>query len=363
MELIGWLVHFDTTSTNSNRPLIDGIANYLDLRRVPVELIGSADGSKVNLIATIGPSDARSILVSGHTDVVPADGNAWETDPFVVSVRDGRLYGRGTADMKSFIGLSLAILAPLHSVLSKNSVTLALSFDEEVGCRGAPLMLPHLAERRERLVGCVVGEPTEMRVGTAHKGKVAVRATVTGRSGHSAYPQLGSNAIDAAAELITWLRRRAEREQREGQMDARFDPPYATIQTGVVAGGTSVNIIPERCWFDFEIRSLPGQQSTALIEEFERHFRNGLPDYLNNQPNSPELTIERLSAYPPLLERNHVFVDWARSLACSHEDPITLSFGSEAGLFSSLGIPTVVCGPGSIHRAHIPNEYIELEQL
>lgn len=363
LDLIQRLVGFDTTSSRSNLALIDFVADYLDGWGIPVERIHSPDEDKANLLAVIGPADAPGVVVSGHTDVVPADPAQWTTPPFSPEIRDGRLYGRGSADMKSFIGIALAKLAPLHAGGLRHPVVLALSFDEEVGCRGAPLMVPRLTERVPGIRGCIIGEPTNMRVAMGHKGKLGMRGEVRGREGHSAYPERGVNAIDFVAELIAWVRHRAGTQRDSGPFDERFDPPYTTLQTGLVSGGTALNIVPDRADFDFEVRPLPGDRPEAHVEALRRYFDGALPADLAARLEDARLDLQRLQSYPGLLEESAAYIDWARSLASDGEPPITIAFGSEAGLFSETGAPAVVCGPGSIHQAHRPDEYIELDQI
>lgn len=363
LDLVRRLVGFDTTSSGSNMPLIEFVADYLESRGINVQLVPSQDEYKANLIATIGPADAPGIIVSGHTDVVPADSVQWTSPPFAPEVRDGRVYGRGTADMKSFIAVALSLLTPLQGQPLRHPVMLALSFDEELGCRGAPLMMPEFEALAARPLGCIVGEPTLMRVAVAHKGKLATRVHVHGRNAHSAYPETGVNAIDIAAELMVWLRRRALDERTSGMLDQQFEPPYSTVHTGVVRGGSALNIVPALCSFDFEVRGLPGADPQEHLKALESYFDTGLPDDLAAKRAQARLELETMSRYPPLDARHPGFAAWVATLAEDDETPATLSYGSEAGLFAELDIPTVVCGPGSIHQAHQPDEYIELAQL
>lgn len=363
LDLVRRLVGFDTTSSGSNMALIEFVADYLESRGINVQLVPSQDEHKANLIATIGPPDAPGIIVSGHTDVVPADAAQWTSPPFAPEVRDGRVYGRGTADMKSFFAVALSLLTPLREQSLRHPAILALSFDEELGCRGAPLMMPELEALAARPLGCIVGEPTLMRVAVAHKGKLATRVHVHGRNAHSAYPETGVNAIDIAAELVVWLRRRALDERTSGTVDQQFEPPYSTVHTGVVRGGSALNIVPALCSFDFEVRGLPGVDPKQHLKALELYFDTGLPDDLAAKRAQARLELEAMSHYPPLAARHPGFAAWVATLAEDDEAPVTLSFGSEAGLFAELDIPTVVCGPGSIHQAHQPDEYIELAQL
>lgn len=360
-ELAGRLIAFDTTSTRSNRALIDFVAGYLDEHGIDAEIVPSPEGDKANLLATVGPEEAPGVIVSGHTDVVPADPAQWTTPPFEPDIRDGRLYGRGSADMKSFIAAALAVLPPLHEQLHASRAVIALSFDEERGCRGAPLMMPRLREQLPGIRGAIIGEPTSMRVAMGHKGKLSVHVDVHGIEAHSAYPERGVNAIDIAVELIRRLRRLEIDSRNNGPFDSRFSPPYTTVHTGLVSGGSALNTVPRHCGFDFEVRFLPDADPHAFVRALETYFAEELPVDLADA--GAWIDIDYSASYPGLLEEDRAFVDWARALAHSDQEPATLGFGSEAGLFAGLGIPAVVCGPGSIDQAHKPDEYIELEQI
>lgn len=364
LDIIKNLIAFDTTSCLSNLPLQDYVQTYLQRFGIPVTTIANAEGSKANLLAYIGPQDTPAILISGHTDVVPADPSQWfVTAPFTPHIVNGKLYGRGSADMKAFIAIALAKLAPLHASLKGNSFIVALSFDEEVGCQGAPLMIPQIQEHAERIRGCIIGEPTSMQVGYAHKGHMAARATVHGKGGHSGYPERGVNAISMAARLIGFLDHVGEEKRSAGQIDSRFEPPYSTVQTGIISGGTALNKIPEACTFDFETRPLPGHDPLQLLDQVQHYFDNEVAPRVDPDRSCSHLVLENTGQYPQFNETRTRFIDWVRHLASETEPAVTLGFGSEAGLFAEIDIPTVVCGPGSIFQAHLPDEYISLEQM
>lgn len=362
LDLARRLVAFDTSSGRPNRPLIDFVAGLLGDAGADVEVIPDAgDEGKANLIATLGPRDAPGIVISGHTDVVPADPASWTTPPFEPDVRAGRLYGRGSADMKSFVAVALAVLPRLSPADWSNRAVIALSFDEEIGCVGAPRMMPRLRELLPGIRGCIIGEPTSMQVAFAHKGKIGVRVIVEGVEAHSGYPEQGINAIDIAAELVAYVRRLGVAARVDGPFDERFTPPYTSVQTGLVSGGSALNTVPARCSFEFEVRPLPGLEPRQYVEAVEDFFAHHLPSDLADA--DARIEIEPTLSYPGLLEENRAFIDWVAGLADWPGEPATLGFGSEAGLFAQLGVPAVVCGPGNIGQAHRPDEYIELEQL
>ncbi|WP_119460209.1 acetylornithine deacetylase [Rhodospirillaceae bacterium SYSU D60014] len=362
-EILERLIGFDTVSRNSNRALIDFIADLLDDHGVKAEIQLSDDGRKANLFATIGPEDVGGIILSGHTDVVPVDEQPWTVDPFRLSRKDGRLYGRGTADMKGFIAVVLACVPYFTQRRLKTPIHLAFSYDEEVGCLGVRPLIAALRERPVRPRGCIIGEPTEMRLVTGHKGKLAVRCDVRGLACHSAHAPDGVNAVEYAAELIHRIRAIARREESGGERSADFDPPFATIQCGVVSGGTAVNIVPDRARFDFEARVLPGQSAEALVDEVKRFAAEELVPDMRRRWQGADILFSELSSYPGLAcPADTPLVAFVRELTGANKTG-TVSFGTEGGLYDEAGIPTVVCGPGSMAQGHKPDEYVTLDQL
>jgi acetylornithine deacetylase len=348
--MIERLVAFDTTSRESNLALIEFVRDYLADLGVGSLLVPDPDGRKANLYATLGPDDRPGIMLSGHTDVVPVDGQAWDSDPFRVVERDGRLYGRGTADMKSFIAI---VLARAPAFLRRGLATpihLALSYDEEVGCIGVRRLIARFAELPLKPTACIVGEPTGMRVVTAHKGKRSWRCRVRGLECHSALTHLGVNAVEAAAELVARLKALARERRDRGPHDAAFDPPYSTVHTGTIQGGTALNIVPKECWFDCEVRHLPHDDPGAILDTVQAYAIEAVLPEMHAVSAATGIDWEELSSF--------VGLDTPQD-----SDTHTVSFGTEAGLFSEAAIPTVVCGPGSIVQAHKPNEFIELEQV
>lgn len=363
-QMLERLIGFDTTSRNSNLALIEFVRDYLDRLGIVSDLVFDDTGAKANLFATIGPPEVAGIVLSGHTDVVPVDGQDWSSDPFVCTERDERLYGRGTADMKGFIATALALVPEFQGVALEAPVHLALSFDEEVGCKGVPYLLDHLVARLPALpFGCVVGEPTRMRLADGHKGKAGYVCTVTGLASHSALNHLGVNAIEIAARIISELRRLNDEFRLAGPLQAEFQPPHCTVSTGVIAGGSALNIVPDRCRFEFEFRPLPGQDPDALFARIRDWAETTL--LADMQAVSPATAIEwqELMSYPGLGGTGTAPIEQLCSRLAGPGRPIKLAFGTEAGHFAARGIPAVVCGPGAIEVAHKADEYVELDQL
>jgi acetylornithine deacetylase len=364
-EMLERLIAFDTTSRNSNLALIEFVRDYLDRLGIASDLIFDDAGAKANLFATMGPSERTGIVLSGHTDVVPVDGQDWSSDPFCCVERDGRLYGRGTADMKGFIATALALVPEFQAMPLAAPVHLALSFDEEVGCKGVPSLLDHLVATLPVLPrGCVVGEPTGMRLANGHKGKAGYVCTITGRPSHSALNHLGVNAIETAARIIDELRRLNEQFRFGGPLEADFEPPHCTVNTGVIAGGSALNIVPEHCRFEFEFRPLPGQDPDELIARIRDWAATTLLPKMRTV--APEAAIEwqELMSYPGLGSgAAPAPIEEVCARLSATERPIKLAFGTEAGHFAARGIPAVVCGPADIDVAHKADEYVELDQL
>ncbi len=362
-DMVRRLVGFDTTSRSSNLSLIEFVRDYLDRHGVASELVFDETGQKANLYATIGPKGVGGIMLSGHTDVVPVDGQDWHSDPFAVLAKDGRLFGRGTADMKSFIAAILSLLPELLARELRIPIHLAFSYDEEVGCRGAPRLIAALADRPDRPRLCIVGEPTLMQPVIGHKGKRSFCCHVHGFECHSALAHQGVNAVEAAAELVAHLKAMARRKRDEGPYDPDYAPPYSTIHTGVISGGTALNIVPKDCTFDFEYRLLPGEDPEAAIREL-RAFADErlLPEM---RAVRPEAAIEfaELSSFPSFDTPVDAEITRLVASLTGANGTGKVSFGTEAGLYHEAGIPTVVCGPGSIEQAHKPDEFIDLDQI
>jgi acetylornithine deacetylase len=362
VELLRTLVGFDTTSRESNLQLIEFVRDYLAGFAVPCELIYNAERSKANLFATIGPADQPGIVLSGHTDVVPVDGQPWTLAPFELSERDGKLYGRGTADMKGYIACVLALVPALVAAPLRLPVHIALSYDEEIGCLGVRSLLAVLEQRPVKPLLCIIGEPTQLKPVLGHKGKLAMRCDVDGHPCHSAYAPQGVNAIEYAAELIGELARLGQQLKRDTQ-DPRFDPPYSTVQTGVISGGKALNIVPADCRFDFEIRALPAQDPAWVAQQLQAFAQQQLLPRMRAVSADSDIRFSELSAYPGLATDAQSQAAELIATFCGSQDFTTVAFGTEGGLFDAMGIPTVVCGPGSMDQGHKPDEFVSREQL
>lgn len=362
-ELLDRLIGFATVSRDSNLELIRFIEAYLAEHGVQSELFFNEEGTKANLFATIGPLASGGVVLSGHTDVVPVDGQAWTVDPFRLTEKDGRLYGRGTADMKGFIA---SVLAAVPTFVQRPLVTpvhLAFSYDEEVGCLGVRPMLAELEKRPFKPRLCLIGEPTELKPVLGHKGKLAMRCEVRGAACHSAYAPYGVNAIEYAAQLIGRLGVIGEQLAHPDNHDQRFDPPFSTVQTGVIKGGRALNIVPAECEFDFEVRALPDFDAQAVADQLQAFAREHVLPKMRAVQADTDIRLRPLSAYPGLATPPES--EAARLLALLSNSSAfgTVAFGTEGGLFDQAGIPTVVCGPGSMDQGHKPDEFIALEQL
>lgn len=363
LELIRTLIAFPTVSRDSNLELIDYVREQLRPLDAGVRLTFDRDRRKANLFATLGPRSESGVVLSGHTDVVPVDGQEWSSDPFVLTERDGRLYGRGTSDMKSFIACALAVVPEFVQRDLRTPVHLAFSYDEEVGCLGVRGLLDDLAQTGIRPLSCIVGEPTEMRPVIAHKGKQSYRCTVRGLASHSAYAPYGVNAVEAAAEAVAFLKQLARRHRDRGPYDRGFDVAYTTVHTGVIRGGTALNIVPHDCVFDFEFRNLPGDDPEALRREFEAHLRTVIEPEMHAVDPRSGFTLEKLSEMPALTTGPEAGITALAQELSGRSDIAKVSFGTEAAHFQVAGVPTVVCGPGSIREAHKPDEFVTLAQV
>jgi acetylornithine deacetylase len=361
--LLRTLVGFDTTSRESNLQLIEFVRDYLADFDVPCELIYNAERSKANLFASIGPAEQPGIVLSGHTDVVPVDGQPWTVAPFELSEHDGKLFGRGTADMKGYIACVLALVPALVAADLRMPVHIALSYDEEVGCLGVRSLLAELEQRPVKPLLCIIGEPTELKPVLGHKGKLAMRCDVHGHPCHSAYAPLGVNAIEYAAELIGELGRIGQQLKAPEHHDARFDPPYSTVQTGVISGGKALNIVPADCRFDFEIRALPSQDPTQVAQQLQAYAEQQVLPRMRAVSEHSAIRFSELSAYPGLATDAQSQAAELIAAFCGSREFGTVAFGTEGGLFDAAGIPTVVCGPGSMDQGHKPDEFVSRAQL
>jgi len=361
-EMIDRLVAFDTTSRESNLGLIHFIRDYLADHGVESILIHDGSGKKANLFATVGPMVDGGVVLSGHTDVVPVDGQDWTHAPFQVTEADGRLYGRGTADMKSFSAIALALVPEMVARGLNLPIHFALSYDEEVGCLGAPDLSRHLQGLPVRPQALIVGEPTEMKVVNAHKGCCAIRTTVTGLEGHSSETHKGVNSIFAAAKLINYLAERAE-EMQTTNVNPRFDPPYTTIQVGTINGGTAGNIIPKETTFWWEYRTCPGVNGAEIVADFEAFAQAKVLPKMRAVHPEADIRIEVRGEVIPLLPEEGSPAETLVLALTGSNQTHAVSYGTEAGIFQKGGVASVICGPGSISVAHKPDEYIEVSQV
>ena len=363
VALLERLIGFPTVSRDSNLALIEFMRDYLAGLGVDSQLFYNAERNKANLYATIGPSDRGGVVLSGHTDVVPVDGQDWTVDPFALTEKDGLLYGRGTADMKGFIACVLAAVPRFLARPLSMPVHLAFSYDEEVGCLGVRPMLAELATWPNRPRLCVIGEPTELKPVLGHKGKLGMRCHVKGAACHSAYAPYGVNAIEYAAKLIGRLGDMGERLARPEHHDKRFDPPFSTVQTGVIKGGRALNIVPAECEFDFEVRALPDFDPQSVADDLQRYADDELLPRMQAVQRDTGIRLQALNAYPGLATNPDSEAAKLVVLLSGSSDFGTVSFGTEGGLFDQACIPAVVCGPGSMDQGHKPDEFIAREQL
>lgn len=364
LELAERLVALPTVSRDSNLQLVEFVVDYLAGHDVTCRLFENQEGTKANLLAVLGPEDVPGIILSGHTDVVPVDGQDWSGDPFTPWTADGKLYGRGSADMKSFIAAVLARVPEMQARGLTQPIYIALSYDEELGCQGVLPMVRHLAGLKQRPRLCIVGEPTEMRVINAHKGIRSYRVIITGLAGHSSAPHLGASAIFAASDLIGFLGNLAEEALDESISDHRFFPPYTTFNIGEISGGSATNIIPAAAEFTWEFRPLPGFDSDDTIARFTDHAMNIVLPRLRETAAEADIKIIEMSNAPALLAEDGSDAETFVMKLARQNQTGTASYATEAGQFrAEAEIPAVVCGPGNIEQAHKPDEYIALSQI
>lgn len=361
LDMITKLVGFDTVSRNSNLELIHFVQDYLSGHGIDSQLVPSPDGTKSNLFATIGPMVEGGIVLSGHTDVVPVDGQPWDTPPFEVISKDGRLYGRGTCDMKSFIAIALAKIPDMLRADLQRPIHLALSYDEEVGCQGAPAMIERMAAELPRPRAVVIGEPTSMQPIMAHKGLAILRTTVTGHEAHSSQIQRGVSAVMTAAKLIQHLESMTAENRAAADPDSLFVPPFSTLHVGVVHGGTAVNIISRECSFMWDVRVLPGETLSQYLVPFQQYCEALLVEMRQIAPEA-DIVTEVIADAPPMADDGGEAQALAQRLS-GHRCCGVVPYGTEGGQFQRAGFSVVVCGPGSIDQAHQPNEYIDIDQV
>ena len=362
LGMIGQLVSFNTTSRESNLALIEWVRAYLHDHGIESRLTFDDAGKKANLFATIGPQIDGGIVLSGHTDVVPVDGQKWDTDPWQIAQFDDRLVGRGVCDMKSFIAVALALVPEMTQRGLQRPLHFALSYDEEVGCLGVRRLIADLANAGCAPGGCIVGEPTGMELVVGHKGKRSYRCRVRGFEAHSALTPRGVNAVEIACEIVSYLRGMANRFREGGRFDHGYDVPFTTVHVGTIKGGTALNIVPRDCEFVFEIRHLPFDDPDQLLREVQDYAARFLPG-MHAVAADTGITLEQLSALPGFdTGTDSAIAELGR---CCNPGTVfnKVSFGAEASLFHNAGIPAILCGPGHIAQAHQPNEWISVEQV
>ena len=363
VEMIKALVAFDTTSRDSNLDLIRFVEEYLNDLGVKSTLIFNDEKSKANLVATIGPATSRGgVVLSGHSDVVPVDGQAWSSDPFKAVERDGRLYGRGTCDMKGFLAVALALVPEFQQCRLQSPVHIVLTYDEETDCSGATRLMQALPETGLAPRAVIIGEPTEMRIANAHKGQVSLETIVIGREAHSSATHLGVNAIDIAARLIAYLTTLAEEIKSLPHFLDGASPPFSTINVGTINGGQQINIVPAECRFEWEIRAVPGHDADDIVTRFNDHANSLLTGMRDKFPGAAINTTITSASAPFVPQDDSPAETLVKSLAGTNEAG-AVAFGTEAPRYQQAGMSVVVFGPGSIDQAHQPDEYIALDQV
>ncbi|MCB2037869.1 MAG: acetylornithine deacetylase [Ottowia sp.] len=366
LEWLGTLTAIDTTSRLSNLGLIETVRDDLQRQGLQPWLSTNAEGTKANLFCTL-PDQAGGtqggIALSGHTDTVPVDGQPWTSDPFRLTEREGRLYARGACDMKGFIATAVAMVPEFLAMPRAKPMHLALSYDEEVACIGAPVMLSGLRERGIRVDGCVVGEPTSMKPVVAHKGLNAWRCRVHGKAAHSSLTPRGCNAVEHAARLICAIRDLAETWRAEGPFDEAYDVPYSTITTNMIHGGIAMNTIADACEFTYEFRNLPVLSPAEIQARISAYIQGELLPRMRSEFPGASVELENLATAPGLDASEQAAVTQLVRALTADSSVRKVAYGTEAGLFQGAGIPTVVCGPGSIEQAHKPDEFVEADQL
>lgn len=362
-EILATLVAFDTVSDRSNLPLIDWIEEFARRHGAAVTRVSDETGTKAGLWIGLGPLDRPGYVLSGHSDVVPADGQPWSSDPFRLREEGGRLYGRGTSDMKGFLAVCLALLPEMAAEPLAVPLHIAVSYDEEVGCLGVRPLIARMGELFPKPLGCFVGEPTGMEVVLGHKGKSAARVTFTGRACHSALAPQGVNAVEYAARFIEHVRLMAEGLAREGARDGLYDVPHTTALSSVVRGGSALNIVPDTCSVDFEVRAIGADDAGALTAAAVAYAEGQLVPLMRAADPACGITVEPLIAYPGLDTAPEAAIATLAKRLAGRNAHAKVSYGTEAGLFDAAGVPSVVIGPGSIARAHRADEYVTRGEL
>nr|WP_321463866.1 acetylornithine deacetylase [uncultured Cohaesibacter sp.] len=362
IEFISKLVSFDTSSAKSNLELIGYVKDYLSGFGIESSLVYNEDETKANLFAVIGPRVEGGIILSGHTDCVPVEGQPWDSDPFTVVERDGNLYGRGVADMKSFSAIALSLVPEMLKANLKKPIILALSYDEETGCVGAPFMIEEIIKQVPKPAAAIVGEPTLMKMVNAHKGINVFKTTVIGQEAHSSKIHLGVSAVMTAAKLVCFLEGQLAHYQQHDYPDSGFEPPYTTVHVGMIEGGTAPNIVSRECTFYWDVRDMPWDRISDIADRFEEYCATLRKEMQAVAPGA-DIVTEIIAAAPPLApEENGAAEAICRHLT-GHNSGSVVPYGTEGGQYQEAGISTIVCGPGSIDQAHKANEFIKLTEI
>ena len=362
-DVLTALVSYDTTSRNSNLDLISWVEGYLDRLGVAHERVYDETGKKSNLWATIGPADVPGYILSGHTDVVPVDDQTWTNDPFTLTERNGKLYGRGSTDMKGYVACCLAAVPDMLKANLKQPLHLAFSYDEEVGCIGVRGLIAKLPERPAQPIACFVGEPTEMDVVIGHKAKRSLKVTVRGRTCHSSLAPMGVNAVEYAARLIAKIREISDRHAKSGARDALYDVPFTTGHTGYLHGGTALNIVPDVATFEFEFRTIAADKSAVLAKEVIDFAKTELEPEMKAVAPEAGFEFDDRSEFAGLNTAENAEVTLLAKNLSGRNNHSKVAYGTEGGLFAEAGVPTVVIGPGSIEQAHKADEWIAISEL
>ena len=361
-ELLARLVAFDSVSDRPNLPVIDFIESRLAGHGVTSRRAPNAAGDKAAILATIGPRTDGGVVLSGHTDVVPVAGQPWSRDPFALRETDGLLYARGACDMKGFDACVLAMVPAFRAAALKRPVHIVLSYDEETTCLGSREVIAWFGKDEPRPAAAIVGEPTMMAVADAHKSVASIRTTVIGREAHSAMPHLGANAVAAAADIVSEIGRLA-REYEKGPLDPRFTPPYSTLHVGKIRGGTARNILARECAFQWEFRGLPGARTASALAKVAAYVDAVALPRLRRFVSDPTIATILEVDVPPLAAEPGSTAEALALMLVGSNRAVAVSYATESGHFQAAGIPTVVCGPGSIDQAHKPDEFVAETQL
>ena len=364
LEMLEKLVSFDSVSRNSNLPIINFIKDYLSNHGVKSELVYNEEKTKANLFANVGPNEPGGVILSGHTDVVPVDGQNWATDPFKIIERESKIYGRGTCDMKAFNAICLALVPEMIKAGLKNPIQLAFSYDEEVGCVGAPYMIQKMRQSLPIAKAVIVGEPTMMKSVDGHKASIGIDTEVTGYEVHSSLLPTGVSAIMNAAKLVNWITNKTETHQKQTprEEDKMFVPPYTTLHVGQMSGGTASNITSKKCNFTMDIRCLPTDDGEALVKEYTA-YAELIKEDMKKTRSEADVLVSRHHWVPGLKPETNGEADNLVRKLTGNNSTSKVSYGTEAGQFQQAGYSSIICGPGSIEQAHQANEYLDKKQL